>query len=57
MIPAKAPGELGELAVLPVAAVGVDDVGDRRHQTRAIGSDHGQHKRCHAPQRTEVEPR
>ena len=41
-------GELGELAVLPVAAVGVDDRGDRGHESRTIVADDGEHKRCHA---------
>ena len=40
-------GELGELAVLPVAAMGVDDRGDRGDESRTIVADDGEHKRCH----------
>ena len=46
-------GELSELAVLPVAAVGVDDIRHGRDEALAIVSDDGEHERCHEPQRSE----
>ena len=51
--PRERAGEFGELTVLPVAAVRVDDIGDRGDQSRPVGSDHRQHKRSHVPQRTD----
>jgi hypothetical protein len=41
-------GELGEAAVLPVAAVRVDGIRDRGDQARAVDARDGEDQSCHA---------